>query len=436
MDSHLLTATEVLARLQDGSLTVEQYAQSLLARIERRDSTIMAWAYLDPGYVLEQARILDKIPAEKRGPLHGVAIGVKDVIYTKRMPTQHNSPAYEGDAPEYDAGPIKILKAAGALLLGKTTTTEFAATKFGPKTRNPHGLARTPGGSSSGSAAAVSDFQAPIALGTQTGGSIIRPASFCGIYGLKPTWNSITREGVKFSALIYDTLGIFARSVEDLDLLAGVLGLADDSPPVGNFSVKGSKFAVVLTPVWAEAGPGTIAAMQRAVKLLRDNGAEVDEVTLPPEFNKMRQWYWTVLRSEGQTSFLPEYRADKEALHQTLIDQVENSTKISHAAHLEAFDNIAALRPVIDKIAKQYSAILTPSVPDVAPLGQETTGDQVFNTMWTALHVPVINIPGLKGEENMPVGVSLVAPRYHDRHLLGVAKAVGKIFEAEGGSNQ
>lgn len=266
---------------------------------------------------------------------------------------------------------------------GKTTTTEFASTNLGPSTCNPHDVARTPGGSSSGSAAAVSDLHVPIALGTQTGGSTIRPASFNGIFALKPTWNSITREGLKFSVLTYDTLGLFARSVEDLDLLAGVLGLADDEPQAAIVSVKGSKFALVRTHVWSEAGPGTKAALGQASKLLRDHGAEVVEVALPKEFHRMREWYWTVLNSEGQRTFLPEYRAAKDQLHQTLIDQVENRTQITHAAYLEAFDGIAALRPVIDDIARQYTAIITPSVPDVAPLGQESTGSQVFNNMWT-----------------------------------------------------
>lgn len=185
---------------------------------------------------------------------------------------------------------------------------------------------------------------------------MIRPASFCGIYGFKPTWNAITREGVKISALIYDTVGFFARSVDDLDLLASVFAVVDDGPTTSAFPVKGSKFALVRTPVWSEAGPGTKRALDQAVKLLGNHGAEVEEVTLPPEFSRMREWYWTVLRSEGQTNFLPEYRAAKGHLHPTLIQQVENSTKLSHATYLEAFDGIASLRPVIDEIAKQYAA--------------------------------------------------------------------------------
>ncbi|TPX12316.1 uncharacterized protein E0L32_006963 [Thyridium curvatum] len=428
MEPYRLTATEILARFRDGSLTVEKYAESLLSRIDERDPVVKGWEHIDREYVLEQARALDQVPIDKRGPLHGVAVGVKDIIYTKRMPTQHNSAIYKDFNPGLDASSIVVLKDAGALILGKTTTTEFAATSVGPKTCNPHGLDRTPGGSSSGSAAVVSDFQAPLALGTQTGGSTIRPASYNGVFGLKPTWNSISREGVKFFSIIYDTLGIFARSVDDLELVADVFGLSDDEPLTDSFTVKGSKFALVRTPMWSDAGPGTTAAMENAAKLLRENGAEVEEVSLPPEFEKMKEWYWIALQGEGKTTFLQEYRTGKEHLHQYLVDQVENRRNISHAMYLEAFDGIAALRPVIDKIANRYAAILAPSVTDIAPLGRGFTGNQNFNYMWTALHTPVINIPGFKGEANMPVGVSLVAARYHDRHLLNVAKEVAKVF--------
>ena len=349
------------------------------------------------------------------------------------MPTRHNSAIYKDSVPQVDAGCIQILKAAGALILGKTTTTEFASTKYGPKTCNPHDSARTPGGSSSGSAAAVADYQAPVALGTQTGGSMIRPGSFNGIYAFKPTWGSLSREGVKFSAVMYDTLGFFARSVYDLDILADVFAIHDDVPPSLDFRIEGAKFALVRTWVWDQAGPGTRSAVGEAARLLRQHGATVDEVNLPEMFHNLKEWYWTVLNSEGRVTFLPEHRIGKEHLHQDLIDQVQNTHKISRKSQLEASDGIASLRPVIDSITERYDAIIAPSVPDVAPLGQGFTGDQVFNNMWTALHVPVINVPGFKGEGDMPIGVSLISGRYHDRHLLNVAKSVGGIFDAEGG---
>ncbi|KAI0880049.1 glutamyl-tRNA amidotransferase subunit A [Annulohypoxylon maeteangense] len=433
MDPYQLTATQALTKLKDGSLTVEEYARSLLERIEKRDDDVQAWAYLNPEYVIQQAKQLDSLPPEERGPLHGVAVAVKDIMYTKDMPTQHNSPIYEGDDPKLDAASIITLRHAGALILGKSTTTEFASITTGPKTRNPHDTTRTPGGSSSGSAAAVGDFQAPIGLGTQTGGSTIRPGSFNGIYAFKPTWNSISREGLKVYSLILDTIGFFSRSVDDLQLLADVFELEDDVPPHNDFSIKGSKFAVLKTMVWPQAGPGTVAALDAGAKLLRDHGADVEEIELPPEFEKLPEWHGIVLRSDGRPTFLPEYRVSKDKLAGVLVGHVENEYQISRAAQLEAFDGIASLRPKIDEIAGKYAAILTPSVVDEAPVGRETTGSPAFNAIWTALHTPVTNIPGFKGENGLPVGLSLIAPRYHDRHLLEVSKVVGEIFEAEGG---
>ncbi|RAR07678.1 amidase signature enzyme [Stemphylium lycopersici] len=428
-----LTATEVAAKIKSGEVTVEDYAKSLLKRIEARDEVVQAWAYLDAEYVIKQAKALDAIPKGDRGPLHGIAIAVKDVIYTKDMPTQFNSPIYSQDAPKVDAGSIAILRKSGALIFGKTTTTEFAATTSGPKTRNPHDSNRTPGGSSSGSGAAVGDFQAPIGLGTQTGGSTIRPGSYNGIYAFKPTWNSITREGQKIYSLILDTLGLYARSVADLELLADTFAIHDDTPAPTDFSVKGAKFALLKTMVWPNIGPGSSAALDKAVSLLQDHGAEVEEVTLPEHLEDLPAWHAAVLNSDGRTAFLPEYTVDKTKISEQLVGHVENNGKISRRAQLEAFDKIAAARPVVDELLGKYAAVLTPSVPDEAPLGIEKTGSAAFCLIWTALHTPVVNVPGFKGENGMPIGISLVAPRYHDRRLLAVSKEVGKIFESEGG---
>ncbi|GAW11583.1 hypothetical protein ANO14919_009300 [Xylariales sp. No.14919] len=433
MEPHRLTATQALSSIKDGSLTVEQYAQSLVSHIQKRDPTVQAWEHFDSEHVLQEAKRLDGVPLQERGELHGLPIAVKDIIYTKDMPTQHGSPIYRGDAPQLDAGSIIILRQAGALILGKTTTTEFASTQGGPKTHNPHDPKRTPGGSSSGSAAAVADFQAPIGLGSQTGGSTIRPGSFNGIYSFKPTWNAISREGQKIYSATLDTIGFFARCVEDLELMANLFGLEDDDAPGDDFTVKGAKFAIVKTVVWLEVGPGTKLALETAARLLRNHGAEVEEIDLPAEFDQGPEWHRALLYGEGRVTFLPEHRLAKEKLSPFLAGHVENVNGISRAAQLEAYDGIAALRPKIDKIAKEYAAILTPSVIDEAPVGLESTGSPAFNVMWTALHTPVVNIPGFRGVNDMPIGLSLIAPRYQDRRLLMVSKAVGAIFEHEGG---
>lgn len=266
---------------------------------------------------------------------------------------------------------------------GKTTTTEFAAVTKGSKTRNPHDPSRTPGGSSSGSGAAVGDLQVPIGLGTQTGGSTIRPGSFNGIYALKPTWNSITREGQKIYSLILDTLGLYARSVDDLQLLAQVFELKDDEPPPAQFTVRGAKFGFMKTASWEKAGPGTKAAMETAKELLVAHHAEVEDIELPDDLSDLLKWHETVLYTDGRPAFLPEYRVAKEELSDFLQGHVENVHKYSHAEQLKAFDCIAAARPRVDEILARYAAVITPSVPDEAPLGIEGTGSAVFNCIWT-----------------------------------------------------
>ncbi|KAJ7026272.1 amidase signature domain-containing protein [Mycena alexandri] len=444
MASYRMSATEFLS----SGTKVEDYARALLDRIAARDVQVQAWAYLDPEFVLSQARKLDAIPQEQRGPLHGVPIGVKDIFYTKDMPTQHNSPIYANDAPVVDAALIMMLRTAGALIFGppshrvyvhvfqpfsgKTTTTQFASITVGTKTMNPHNPARTPGGSSSGSGAAVADFQVPVALGTQTIGSIIRPASFCGIYSFKPTWGALPREGVKVCSLNFDTMGFFARSIADIELLADAARLEDDEKPIAPFKIEGAKFAACKTHVWPEVGPGTINAMQLAVKLLRDQGASVEELDLPGEFASVTRSHLQAFQQDAATTFKSEYIRSKDQLDPALVAFVENPEKTSHRDHLAALDNLAQLRPKIDIIASRYDAIITPSVVDEAPEGLTSTGNPALCGMWTALHVPVVNVPGFAGDHGMPVGLSLVAPRYHDRRLLSVAAAVAPVFEGGG----
>ncbi|KAJ4362931.1 hypothetical protein N0V83_010048 [Neocucurbitaria cava] len=434
-----LSASQAQIKFNDGSLTVEEYAKSLLSRIEARDSAVHAWAHLDPELVLQQARQLDQIPSEKRGPLHGVAVGVKDVILTKDMPTQHNSPIYDGDAPKIDAASIAVLRANGALIFGKTTTTEFAATSVGPshkgpKTANPHDPSRTPGGSSSGSGAAVGDFQVPIGLGTQTVGSTIRPGSFNGIYAMKPTWNSISREGQKLYSLIFDTLGLYARSIDDLKLLLDTFQLVDDEPEE-KFEVKGGTFALLTlpTPDWPEPGPGTAAALKKGAELLRSHGAIVEEITLGDEFRPMYKYQMQVLTGDGRVAFLPDYYTAKDKLDSYLVGHVENHGKHTRKDQLKAFDELAAMRPKLDALVDKYAAIIAPSALDEAPVGLENTGNAAFCGPWTAMHMPVVNVPGFQGEDGLPIGLSVVSSRYRDQHLLRVSREVGKIFEAEGG---
>src|SRR6185503_6921781 len=262
-----LTADALSARLRDGEITTELLARACLVRIAAREADVRAWSYVDPDAVIRQARELDKLPS--RGPLHGIPIGVKDIYNTADMPTQHNSPIYAGHQPNTDAATVGTLRAAGALILGKTDTMEFASTGRLAATRNPHDLARTPGGSSSGSAAAVGDFHVPLALGTQTGGSLIRPASFCGVYAIKPTWNAVSAEGVKLISTTLDTVGWYGRSVADLALLADTFALQDDEPSAFK-NAAGARILIDATAYKADAA--SLDALAQAAQRLEAAG--------------------------------------------------------------------------------------------------------------------------------------------------------------------
>ncbi|WVW84316.1 hypothetical protein I302_106350 [Kwoniella bestiolae CBS 10118] len=431
-----LTATEVVKLTRSGELKVEDYAKALIARVEERDPVVHAWAYFNPSIILESARKLDAIPAEKRGPLHGVAVGIKDVIYTKDMPTQQYSPIYKDDHPELDASVVLSLRAMGALIFGKTHTTEFATCQKGPPTCNPHDSTRTAGGSSSGSGAAVGDFQVPLALGTQTGGSTIRPASYNGVYALKPTWNGISREGLKMYSITCDTVGLYSRSIEDLELLCEIFNLQDDvPPPSASLSLTGAKFGFVKTHVWPKAEPSLLQLWEEAKAYLVEAGAEVEEVKLPEIFDNLGTWHRNILHMEGYSSFLGDYLQSPELLDPWVTKHAANEGKTTRKEQLQALDEIAKLRPVIDEIASKYTCLVTPSVTGEAPKLEEPlrfTGDASFNLMWTVLHLPVVNIPGFKGPNGMPIGLSLVAPRYHEQDLLRTSHAVKDVF-AKGG---
>ncbi|KAF7289536.1 J domain-containing protein [Mycena chlorophos] len=405
-----LTATEILSC---STATTEQLVTALLLRIAQSD--VQAWVHVDQNLLLSQAHKLDGLSRDKRQALHGVPVGVKDIFYTEGMPTQHNSPLYKSAAPAIDAAIVSVLKSAGALVLGKTTTTEFASVLTGPTppTRNAHDATRTPGGSSSGSAAAVAALQVPIALGTQTIGSIIRPASFNGIFGFKPTWGAISREGVKVCSINLDTIGFFTRSVADLDLLADVVQLRDDNPP-GLFRVAGATIGMCRTHMWDRAGPGTKSAMELGKRLLQDSGAIVEDVELPSEFESVTRFHTHIFRSDAKSAFLNEWIRGKDGLDPTLVEMVENPN-VSHREYLAALDGLAQLRREFDGIASKFDVICAPSVVDEAPVGLSNTGDSIMCGIWTALHVPVVNVPGLSSSR----GFSTTIPaKYTPRILL------------------
>lgn len=420
---HRLTASAASALIASRALRVEELARDCLARVAERDPAVRAWAFVDPDEVLRQARELDKVP--RRGPLHGIPIGVKDVIDAADMPTTHNSPLYQGYRPGGDAACVATLRAAGALILGKTDTTEFAAAGRWAATANPHDLSRSSGGSSAGSAAAVADEQVPLALGTQTGGSLIRPASFCGVFALKPSWGVVSREGAKLYSMTLDTIGWYGRSVGDLRLLAEVFAIGD---PVPAMPLRGARIGVCRSPVWDTAETASRDALADATDRLAAAGATMVPLDLPAAFDTMpTRVHRTILHSEGRAAFLNLARQHGAALHDDFHHRVENRDGITREALRRAYDDAARCRAEFDAIAGEFAAVLTPSAIGEAPQGRNP-GNPAFNQMWTLLHVPCVNVPGRRGPSGLPVGVTLTGPRFSDLALLAVAESVAECF--------
>lgn len=429
MEAYELSATEAARLIASRELSCEELARSTLSHIARRDAQVKAWAYLDEDRVLRRARELDK--AGPRGPLHGLTFGVKDVIQTRDMPTQQNSVLYQDHQSRQDAACVAVVRHGGALVLGKTETVEFAAGGRMPATRNPNNLAHTPGGTSSGSAAAVADRQAQLAFGTQTAGSHIRPAAFNGIYGIKPTHGLVSREGAKLYAHSLDTIGWYGRSVDDLALVAEAFqlpGLAGRAA----IPLKGLKVGFCRTAAWPAADPYGQAAIMRAASRLEAEGAIVTEWVLPPHFVDLPAAHETVMFGEGRAAFLPETLGPgggRLATH--FQDIARNRRGITPQGLAAAYDLAAVCRREFDALfSRGLDVVLTPAAAGEAPEGFSSTGNYVFNVMWTLLHVPCIALPVGRSPRNLPLGVQLVGPRMGDARLLEIARACAAVFDA------
>lgn len=422
-----LSATEAAALIARGQLTSRALVQACLDRIALRDAAVRAWTHLDPAQALAQADAADAVPYDKRGPLHGVPVGVKDILATRDMPTTYNSPHFQGHFPNVDAAAVAVLRRAGAVILGKNDTVEFAVNGRRAATMNPHDPARTPGGSSSGSAAAVADGQVPLSLGTQTGGSVIRPAGYCGAWAIKPTWNAVSTEGMKPCAASLDTLGWYGRDAADLDILADVFGIADDAAPRA-MTPEGLRVALCHSPVWAQAEPATRATLETAVARLRGAGATVTAIALPPDFTGLTRAHAVIMQSEMRAAFLPEYRALGDALYPEMAGILRGDPGHSRADLLAAQNLASACRARFDEIAGAYDAVLTPSTAGTAPLGPDNTGAATFNRIWTLLHVPTVHVPGLTAADGLPIGVTLAGPRFRDRQVIRAAALLGRVL--------
>ncbi len=415
-----LSATEIARRVAAREATAEAVVADCLARIAAREPVVHAFAHVDSELALRQARALDRGPI--RGALHGVPIGIKDVIDTADQPTQMGSPIYAGHRPACDAACVALLRAAGAVILGKTVTCEFAGMTPGPTT-NPHDAAHTPGGSSSGSGAAVADLMLPAALGTQTGGSVLRPAAYCGVIGYKPTFGAFNRAGLKFAAESLDTIGLMARSLDDIALVTSVLL----GGPPGTPLALGSAPAIGLcrTPLWDTAEPETKHAVEDAAARLALAGADVREVVLPADFAGLKTAAReTINNYERSKSMAAEWASHRDLISPKLRRCIELGMAMPYQDYLAAIRLGESCRARLPAVLEGFDILLTPCVQGEAPLGLDSTGDPGFQAIWTILHVPTMSLPTHTGPSGLPVGIQLIGRRHDDQRLLACARWV------------
>ena len=416
-----LDAIEALANMAAGRLTAEALTRACLDRIGMRDSVVRAFAYLDPERALAEARTRDRArQAGSAGPLNGLPFGVKDIIDTHDMPTQYGSLIHSGHRPSADAACVALAREAGAVMLGKTVTTEFALRHPGP-TANPRNPLHTPGGSSSGSAAAVADFMVPVAFGTQTGGSIIRPASYCGVIGYKPSFNTISPTGVKPLAGSFDTIGLFARCVDDCAVVVGVLA-GDDCSAAPIEAVRPTRVGLWRTPAWRQAEAATVRAVETAGEQLARDGVRVDEIELPAEFELFLDAQSDVLRFEAARVFAFERTRRADLLSPSSRAELEDGAAIPRQRYLEAQALLARCRSLFAAAIAPFDLLLTASALGEAPAGLNNTGEATFNRWGSGLLVPCVNLPGFTGPNALPVGIQLMGAIEDDVRLLRAAK--------------
>lgn len=413
---HRLTAEEMIAKREAGEASSEALVSACLERIADRDGEVMAWAHLDSSKAIEAARAADR--ANATGPLHGIPVAIKDIIDTADMPTCYGTPIYEGHVPSADAACVALLREAGAIVLGKTVTTEFAAVTPG-KTRNPHNTQHSPGGSSSGSAAAVADCMAPLALGTQTVGSTIRPSAYCGAVGFKPTWQTFSLAGVKPQAESLDTLGLMARCVGDIALLGDAL-LAGFSAEVA-LPERPPRIGFARSPHWPKAEPYTVEIMERAMETFRAAGAEVEDCDAVDGFDDALDAHWTILSFEFARVLSYERTVHREGLSPALLNLLDGGMKIGLQDYRAALAVAESCRLQAGRIFDRYDILLTPAAAGEAPSDPRTPTDLLFQRLWTVLRLPVITLPGFTGPTGLPVGIQLVGAPMGDGALLGAA---------------
>jgi Asp-tRNA(Asn)/Glu-tRNA(Gln) amidotransferase A subunit family amidase len=435
-----MSAADAAAAIQSGEISSEELVQECLNRIGVLEERVGAWEHLDPEYALQQARDADifRRSGKAIGPLHGVPIGIKDIFDTKDMPTEDGTVLHAGRTPACDATVVARLREAGAIIMGKTVTTELAVYAPG-KTTNPHDSSRTPGGSSSGSAAAVAAHMVPLAVGTQTNGSIIRPASYCGIYGYKPSHGLISRYRVLQLSRILDQVGVFGHTVGDVALIAEQLIAFDDRDPDMQPRARPNlittaaeeplimpRLVFVKTPAWDQADEDVQGGFGELVEFL---GGKVEEIDLSDLLENTVSWHRTIMEADLARSFRREYERGKKGLSPVLREMIERGQQCLAVDYNHAVEQIPGLVSSFDEILLEYDAILTPATTGEAPPGLESTGNPVFCTPWSLCGMPSITLPILQGSSGMPMGVQLTAAKGDDARLLRTANWLAQCVE-------
>jgi aspartyl-tRNA(Asn)/glutamyl-tRNA(Gln) amidotransferase subunit A len=435
VEPYSLAMTEMIARIRRRRLSPVALMESVLARIDSLESRVQAWVTIDREAVLEEARrTQDEISRGKlRGPLHGIPIGVKDIFYTAGMKTTAGSKILEKFIPSYDSTAVQRLKQAGAIILGKTATTEFAQLDPAP-TRNPWNLDHTPGGSSSGSAAAVAAAMCPASLGSQTGGSVLRPAAYCGVVGLKPTYGRISRHGVIACSWTLDHVGILARSVTDAAVLLGVLAGHDpqdpststegvpDYSPSGRSSRKPPHIGVVRAFYAEKSEEQVWSHTEKALAKLKKAGAHILEVKMPSSFHIVPHAHKIVMQAEAAAFHRKLFEEHRDQYGPKIRERTEVGLLIPGVDYLRAQQIKRLFRREMDKVMKQYDCLLTPTTSSPAPQGLSSTGNPWFQVPWSFSGLPTITIPSGLSDSGLPLGIQLVGAAYSEGKLLAAAK--------------
>lgn len=419
---------ELAKRIARREISAETLTRASIARIEAQEPFVQAWQHFDPVLAMAQARQLDG--RAHAGLLHGLPIGVKDLMDTADMPTTYGSPIYAAHQPGVDAASVGAARAMGAVIMGKTVTTEFATFRPG-RTRNPRNRQRdhTPGGSSSGSAAAVASGMVCAAFGTQTAGSIIRPAAYCGVVGYKPTHGTLSLAGVKALAPSLDTLGVFARTVSDAAFFIGAITRLPLLPASDRTSTPRFRVGICHTPHWDRATPGARQALHDAAVMLEQEGAILQDVSLPAQCNEMTQAQQTIMQYEAALAFAPETATTPTAFSDAFAALIEAGRTTEGQAYFDAKALAHRACQALERVFEEVDILLAPSAEGVAPPGLTSTGDPIFNRMWSLLGNPCVHVPVCHGEGGMPLGVTVISLRWHDARALLAAHMLERRIE-------